>query len=114
MKSAKAKLRFAVMAAVVLFCIPAIARSYRIADFDDSIVVSKDGSAIVTEKIALVFVGQYSGIHRYIPVSYSSGPEGTTNYTLFIDVLSVNDSGGSSLKYEKKTEKGNLALTIYI
>jgi hypothetical protein len=91
-----------------------LARSWHITDFDDSVVVSKDGSAVVTEKIALRFVGQYSGIHRYIPISYSSGPQGTTNYTLFVGVLSVKDSDGNKLKYDKKTTQGNLELTIYI
>ena len=46
---------------------PAFARSWRISNFDSSIVVAKNGSAIVTERISLVFVGQFNGIHRYIP-----------------------------------------------
>src|SRR2546423_14021468 len=91
---------------------PAFARSWRISNFDSSIVVAKNGSAIVTERISLVFVGQFNGIHRYIPINYPS-PQGA-NYTLFIRVLSVKDSDGNSLKYEKGTRDNNLALTIYI
>src|SRR5438105_11545870 len=86
---------------------PAFARSWRISNFDSSIVVSKDGGAVITERISLVFVGQFNGIHRYIPINYPS-PQGA-NYTLFIRVLSIKDSDGNNLKYEKGTRDNNLA-----
>ena len=57
------------------------------ADFQDKITVERDGSAVVTERITLVFVGEWHGIHRTIPIEYP-GPNGT-NYELFLNVTSV-------------------------
>ena len=90
----------------------AFARSWRIADFKDTISVGQDGSTLVVERINLVFIGEWNGIHRIIPVEYP-GP-GTTNYTLFLEVKSVTDENGSKLKYESKTSRGYRDLKIYI
>ena len=67
---------------------------------------------MVVERINLVFIGEWNGIHRIIPVEYP-GP-GTTNYTLFLEVKSVTDENGSKLKYESKTSRGYRDLKIYI
>ena len=64
------------------------------------------------ERIDLVFIGQWHGIHRTIPVEYP-GPRGT-NYTLFLDVTAVTDGAGQKLKYESKTSGGYRDLKIYI
>ncbi len=100
-----------------LFCVfgltvPLFAQSWRIADFQDTVLINEDGSALVTERISLVFIGQWHGIHRTIPVEYP-GPQGT-NYTLFLDVKSVTDGAGGKLKYESKTSGGYRDLKIYI
>ena len=87
-------------------------RNWRIADFKDTIAINRDASAFVSEKIALVFVGQWHGIHRTIPVEYP-GPHGT-NYTLFVDVKSVTDENGNKLKYESSKSGDFLDLKIYI
>jgi uncharacterized membrane protein YgcG len=87
-------------------------RNWRIADFKDSIAISADGSALVSEKITLVFVGQWHGIHRTIPVEYP-GPH-NTNYTLFVDVKSVTDENGNKLKYDSSKSGDFLDLKIYI
>ena len=58
---------------------------------------------VVTERINLVFVGQFQGIHRTIPIEYPG--LGGTNYTLFLDVRGVTDESGHVLKYES-TIKG--------
>lgn len=63
------------------------------------------------ERIALVFVGEWHGIHRTIPIEYP-GPDGT-NYELFVDVQSVTENGGK-LKYESSRSNGNRDLKIYI
>jgi uncharacterized membrane protein len=110
LKSAKT---IAVLA--ILFCIftaNASAKSWRIADFQDTITVDKDGSALVRERISLVFVGEWHGIHRTIPIEYP-GPDGT-NYELFVDVQSVTDAEGSNLKYESSRSRGYRDLKIYI
>ena len=107
--------QFRSSAVILLVCLSATAlfgRSWRIADFHDSVVVAKDGSSVVTERLSIAFTGSYQGIHRYIPISYR-GPEGE-NYELFLQVLSVKDENGNALKWEKKTQNRNLALTIYV
>jgi len=99
----------------ILFCFSpsiAAAKSWRVADFQDDITVSDDGSALVTERISLVFVGEWHGIHRMIPIEYP-GPNGT-NYELFIQVQSVTDGEGSKLKYESSVSNHERDLKIYI
>jgi uncharacterized membrane protein YgcG len=87
-------------------------RNWRIADFKDTIAISSDGSALVSEKITLVFVGAWHGIHRTIPVEYP-GPHGT-NYTLFVNVNSVTGEDGNKLKYESNRSGDFRDLKIYI
>jgi hypothetical protein len=100
---------------LLLFCALATtaqAKSWRVADFQDRIHVNKDGSAEVTERITLVFVGEWHGIHRIIPIEYP-GPHGT-NYELYLDVTSVGDGEGGKLKYESSVSNGSRDLKIYI
>src|ERR1035438_4452378 len=67
--------------------------NWHVADFKDTISISADGSALVSEKITVMFVGTWHGIHRTIPIEYP-GPNGT-NYTLFLKVQSVTDESGN-------------------
>jgi len=102
---------------LVLFCFaaltaPLFAQSWRIADFQDTVLISEDGTALVKERISLVFIGQWHGIHRTIPIEYP-GPRGA-NYTLFLDVTAVTDGAGQKLKYDSKTSGGYRDLKIYI
>lgn len=104
---------FAVLALLLYtFTAAAAEKSWRIADFQDTIAIEKDGSAIVRERIVLVFVGEWHGIHRTIPIEYP-GPDGT-NYELFVDVQSVMDGSGGKLKHESSRAKGDRDLKIYI
>jgi uncharacterized membrane protein YgcG len=100
------------LACVFALCIPLFAQSWRIADFQDTVLIGEDGSALVKERINLVFIGQWHGIHRTIPIEYP-GPRGT-NYTLFLDVIAVTDGAGQKLKYDSKTSNGYRDLKIYI
>jgi uncharacterized membrane protein YgcG len=88
------------------------ARNWHISDFKNTIAISHDGSALVSEKITLVFVGEWHGIHRTIPIEYP-GPH-DTNYTLFINVKSVTDDDGNKLKYESSKSGAYRDLKIYI
>jgi len=104
---------------VVLFSLLALpttasaqARNWRVADFQDTISIAADGTALVSEKITLAFVGEWHGIHRTIPVEYP-GPQGT-NYTLFLDVTSVTDENGNKLKYDSSKSGAYRDLKIYI
>jgi uncharacterized membrane protein len=83
-----------------------------VADFKDTISIAADGTALVSEKITAVFAGTWHGIHRTIPVEYP-GAEGT-NYTLFLDVLSVTDENGNKLKYDSSKSGAYRDLKIYI
>src|SRR5208337_3414107 len=88
------------------------ARNWRVADFKDTISIAADGTALVSEKITLAFVGAWHRIHRTIPVEYP-GPQGT-NYTLFVDILSVTDENGNKLKYDSSKSGNYRDLKIYI
>lgn len=87
-------------------------KSWHVSDFKDTISISPDGSALVSERITVVFVGQWHGIHRTIPVEYP-GPNGT-NYTLFLKVLGVTDEEGDKLKYDSSKSGAYRDLKIYI
>src|SRR5271165_2933762 len=109
----RSKLRLYQVVAIVLACTANLAaKSWRVADFQDNIVVAKDGSAVVTERISLVFVGEWHGIHRTIPIEYP-GPNGT-NYELYLNVTSVSDGEGGKLKYDSSVAHGQRDLKIYI
>src|SRR5664279_1599793 len=88
------------------------ARNWHVTDFKDTISISPDGTALVSEKITLAFAGEWHGIHRTIPVEYP-GPQGT-NYTLFLDILSVTDENGNKLKYDSSKSGAYRDLKIYI
>ena len=100
------------LSCMVCTAVPLFAQSWRIADFQDVISISADGSTLVKERINLVFIGQWHGIHRTIPIEYP-GPQGT-NYTLFLDVTAVTDGAGQKLKYDSKTSGNYRDLKIYI
>ncbi len=92
--------------------LPAAAKSWRISNFQDTITVNDDGSALVQETITMVFIGEWHGIHRTIPIEYP-GPNGT-NYQLFLDVYSVTGETGAKLKYDSSTSGAYRDLKIYI
>ena len=91
---------------------PLFAKSWRVSNFQDTITVNPDGSALVNETITLNFVGEWHGIHRTIPIEYP-GPNGT-NYQLFLNVTSVTDENGGKLKYDSSTSGAYRDLKIYI
>jgi len=88
------------------------ARNWRISDFKDNISIAEDGTAQVNEKITLVFVGEWHGIHRTIPIEYP-GPN-QTNYTLFVTLRSITDDDGNKLKYESSKSGDFRDYKIYI
>jgi uncharacterized membrane protein len=96
----------------LLVSAPLFAKSWRVADYNDAITVTEDGSATVHERITVAFEGEWHGIHRFIPVEYP-GPHGT-NYTLLLNVTGVTDGDGGKLKYESSTSNGLRDLKIYI
>ena len=87
-------------------------RQWHISDFKDTIAIDRDGNALVSERITLVFVGEWHGIRRSIPVEYP-GPNGT-NYALFLTVRGVTDDEGRKLKYETSKSGAYRELNIYL
>ncbi len=100
------------LAAILALASPLFAKSWRISNFEDTITVNQDGSALVNETITLTFVGEWHGIHRKIPIEYP-GPDGT-NYQLFVNVTSVTDETGAKLKFDSSTSGAYRDLKIYI
>jgi Predicted membrane protein (DUF2207) len=101
-----------VLAIILAVALPAAAKSWRVSNFQDTITVNADGSALVNETITLKFVGEWHGIHRTIPIEYP-GPNGT-NYQLFVTITSVTDENGGKLKYDSSTSGAFRDLKIYI
>ncbi len=101
-----------VLTVVFAIAFPAFARSWRISDFHSTIAIDDRGETIVNEKITMVFIGQYNGIWRTIPVEYP-GPRGT-NYSLFLKIDSVTDENERPLKYEVSREGEYKKVKIYI
>ena len=99
-------------ATILALALPAAAKSWRVSNFQDTITVNSDGSALVNETITLNFAGEWHGIHRTIPIEYP-GPNGT-NYQLFVEITSVTDENGGKLKYDSSTSGAYRDLKIYI
>lgn len=109
------RLRVKLTALLVLFLFwvgPAGARTWSIADYSSSILIQPDGTSIVTERITCVFQGEYHGIYRRIPIEYR-GPNGS-NYTLFLEVLKVEDENGNKLETKISTKGDYRQLQIFI
>ena len=102
-----------ILALALLTAAPAAAqRTLVIERFDATIEVSADGSLRVEEYIVPRFTGTWNGIFRTIPVEYRS-PQGL-NYTLRLDIQSVTDDEGRSLKYESSRERHYRKLKIWV
>ena len=97
---------------ILALAAPLFAKSWRVSNFQDTITVNPDGSALINETITLNFVGEWHGIHRTIPIEYP-GPNGT-NYQLFVAVTSITDENGAKLKYDSSTSGAYRDLKIYI
>jgi uncharacterized membrane protein len=103
----------AVLALLLLTAAPATAqRTLVIERFDSTIEVSADGSIRVEEHIVPRFTGTWNGIFRTIPIEYRS-PQGL-NYTLRLNIESVTDDEGRSLKYESSRERHYRKLKIWV
>jgi uncharacterized membrane protein len=101
-----------IAALLLLTSLPALARSWRISNFNSTIGIDDRGYTMISERIDLVFVGSWNGIWRTIPVEYP-GPRGT-NYSLFVKVESVTDLENGPLKYEVSRDGDFKKIKIYI
>jgi uncharacterized membrane protein len=87
-------------------------RTLVIERLDAVIDVAPDGSIAVEETIEPRFTGSWNGIFRTIPVQYRT-PQGL-NYTLRLDVESITDAEGQTLKYESSRERHYRKLKIWV
>jgi uncharacterized membrane protein len=111
MPSAKCQTRL-LFAVCLLLTVPAFAREWRITRFNSNLNVAQDGTMTVNEHILVYFNGSFQGIYRDIPIQYP-GPHGS-NYTLFLNVTSVNDGLGHKLKYDSSVQGDYRHLKIFI
>jgi uncharacterized membrane protein len=98
---------------VLLIAWPAAARQIVIKSFDAQVVVHRDSTIDVTEKIEAQFIGMgWHGLYRTIPVEYRD-PAGL-NYALFLDDVRATDDDGNSLKLEQGRQGYYLKFKIYV
>ncbi|HEX8830214.1 MAG TPA: DUF2207 domain-containing protein [Longimicrobium sp.] len=76
-------------------------RTIRIRDFDALLVVSKDGTLDVTERLTIGFSGQWNGINRDLSLRHRTA-EGR-RAALDIEVGSVTDGDGRKLRVEEES-----------
>jgi len=101
------------LALVTAYSTSAAARQLVIQHFDDTVVISADGTVEVTENIEVRFSGtNWHGIYRSIPVEYTD-PHGF-DYKLLIDPIAVTDDTGHRLKYEQSRQGRNTRFKIYV
>lgn len=90
--------------------LPLSSSAWEIKDFNAEILMKKDGSYYVTEKITTDFGYELKhGIYRDIPVKYKRG---LGNYNLILNVLGVEDFGGRAYKYKVKRKGKYLSIKI--
>ncbi len=98
---------------LLVWAASASAKELRIENFDSHVVVSRDGTINVTEKIEAHFIGgPWHGLYRSIPIEYRT-PQGL-NYTLFLSVKSVTDGSGHRLKFDFSRVRHYRKLKIYV
>jgi hypothetical protein len=100
--------------AMLLAAAPARAeRTLTIVSFDAALVLDRDGRLHVTETIQARFTGAWTGIYRTIPVEYRT-PDGFFTYSLGLDVVSIQDGDGRSLRYETSRQRQYRKLKIWV
>lgn len=75
-------------------------------------VIDTDSTVTITETIRAQFIGIRHGLYRDIPVQYDT-PEGF-GYRIWLDILSITDEAGNTLKYETSRNGPDERLKIYV
>jgi Predicted membrane protein (DUF2207) len=89
-------------------------RDIRITKFDDLLEVRTDGTLDVTEHLTIRFTGEWHGINRDISLHHNTAQGRATK--LDLDIVSVTDAQGNSLRVEQSNQDNGWthALKIYI
>jgi uncharacterized membrane protein len=90
----------------------ASARTLTIQKFHSEVTITPDGVVDVVETIQAHFAGTWNGLYRTIPIEYTTAQG--LNFSLFVDVASIADNTGGSLKYDTTRSGGYLKLKIYV
>ena len=101
-----------VCALALLAVLPAAARQIVIRNFDEQVVINRNSTIDVTEKIEAQFVGRWHGIYRTIPVEYRDSAG--LNYTLFLNDVHATDDEGHFLKLERSRQGQYAKFKIYV
>ncbi|HYU29614.1 MAG TPA: LemA family protein [Gemmatimonadales bacterium] len=87
-------------------------RSYSIERFDARILVNRNASVDVTERITARFNGSYNGLFRTIPVEYRTAQG--LNWTLGVSLESAQDDAGHNLRTETSRQSHYIKYKIWI
>ena len=87
-------------------------RSWHVVDFHADVHVRRSGVVEVVETLTVRFEGSYNGIFRTIPVEYRT--HANLNYTLGLEVLSVEDEAGQGLRYETSRERHYRKIKVWV
>lgn len=87
-------------------------RTLEIQQFHAEVLVRRDGSIVVTERIRVRFNGSWNGIYRSIPVNYPA--PGGFNYKLRLRIRYAKDASGQPLKVEEERDGRFLRVRIYV
>jgi uncharacterized membrane protein len=87
-------------------------RSLDIQQFHADVLVRRDGSIVVTERIRVHFSGSWNGIYRSIPVEYRT--DQGLNYTLRVNIEYATDAAGQPLKWEEERDGRYRRVRIYV
>lgn len=98
--------------AILATAFPAHARQLTIQNFDVQIIIQPDSTIDVTETLTVKFEGAWHGIYRTIPVEYQDSLG--LSYTLFLDLESITDQDGNTLKYESSRQGKDRRYKIYV
>ncbi|CAN5661170.1 DUF2207 domain-containing protein [soil metagenome] len=105
---------FALLICACVFGTPVAAAERRIEfrELVSSIVVLRDGSIRVTERLTVHFEGEWNGVYRTIPVEYLTNQQ--LRYRLRLDVVSVTDDAGTELRHDVANEGPNRKIRIWV
>jgi hypothetical protein len=87
-------------------------RTLDIRSFAAEMMVRRDGSMSVTERIQVQFIGSWNGLLRAIPVEYAT--DAGANYTLRIDVEGAQDADGNELRVESERSGRDRLFRIWV
>lgn len=104
--------RLLALLALVAAPLTAQERSLQIRSFDTRIVVEKDGTLDITERISAHFTGSWNGIYRVVPMSYRNAAG--LNWFIKVDLVGVTDANGTPLRTETEYRNTKVKFKMWI